>query len=154
MAVYVTMNLGTFAFILSMEKDGRPVTKIASLNLYANRAPTKAIAMLVLLFSLAGVPPFLGFFAKFGVWSAAIDAGMIWLVFASAIASAIGAYYYLRVIKVIFFDEPRDADTSTSSRGMGTVMFGINTSAIIFIGLFPGVLMGICLAAMSIYGAP
>ena len=144
MAVYVTMNLGTFAFILSMEKDGRPVTEIAALNLYANRAPGKAIAVLVLLFSLAGVPPFLGFFAKFGVWSAAIDAGMIWLVFASAIASAIGAYYYLRIVYLMYFGD--DVDEALNGGGSpvlsGVLMagaaimvfgivnlFGINASA-------------------------
>ena len=126
MAVYVTMNLGTFAFILSMEKDGRPVTKIASLNLYANRAPTKAIAMLVLLFSLAGVPPFLGFFAKFGVWSAAIDAGMIWLVFASAIASAIGAYYYLRIVYLMYFGEEVD---EALNGGGSPVLWGVLMAA-------------------------
>jgi NADH-quinone oxidoreductase subunit N len=103
MAVYVTMNIGVFAFILSMEKDGQAVTEIAAMNMYAKRAPTTALAMLVLLFSLAGVPPFLGFFAKLGVWSAAIDAGLVWLVFASAIASAIGAYYYLRIVFLMYF---------------------------------------------------
>jgi NADH-quinone oxidoreductase subunit N len=126
MAVYVTMNLGTFSFILSMEKDGRPVTKIASLNLYANRAPTKAIAMLVLLFSLAGVPPFLGFFAKFGVWSAAIDAGMIWLVFASAIASAIGAYYYLRIVYLMYFGDEVDEGLNG---GGSPVLWGVLMAA-------------------------
>ena len=103
MAVYVTMNIGVFAFILSMEKDGQAVTEIAAMNMYAKRAPTTALAMLVLLFSLAGVPPFLGFFAKLGVWSAALDAGLVWLVFASAIASAIGAYYYLRIVFLMYF---------------------------------------------------
>ena len=126
MAVYVTMNLGTFAFILSMEKDGQPVTKIAALNLYANRAPGKAIAMLVLLFSLAGVPPFLGFFAKFGVWTAAIDAGMIWLVFASAIASAIGAYYYLRIVYLMYFGD--DVDDALNGSG-SPVLWGVLMAA-------------------------
>ena len=126
MAVYVTMNLGTFAFILSMEKDGQPVTKIAALNLYANRAPGKAIAMLVLLFSLAGVPPFLGFFAKFGVWTAAIDAGMIFLVFASAIASAIGAYYYLRIVYLMYFGD--DVDDALNGSG-SPVLWGVLMAA-------------------------
>ncbi|THH38975.1 NADH-quinone oxidoreductase subunit NuoN [Aliishimia ponticola] len=107
MAVYVTMNVGTFAFILMMEKDGQPVTDIGALNLYAKREPAKAWALLFLLFSLAGVPPFLGFFAKLGVWIAAIDAGMVWLVVASAVASAIGAYYYLRIVYFMFFGEDR-----------------------------------------------
>ncbi len=107
LAIYVTMNVGTFAFILMMEKDGQPVTDIAALNLYAKHEPGKALAMLVLLFSLAGVPPMLGFFAKLGVWLAAVDAGLTWLVIGSAIASAIGAYYYLRIVFLMYFGEDR-----------------------------------------------
>ncbi len=108
MAIYVVMNIGTFAFILSMEKDGRPVTDIASLNMYASRAPTRALAMLVLLFSLAGVPPLLGFFAKFAVLAAAVEAGMIWLAVAGVIASVIGAFYYLRIVYFLYFGEERE----------------------------------------------
>ena len=107
MAIYVTMNVGTFAFILMMEKDGQPVTDIGSLNNYAKKEPTKALALLILLFSLAGVPPMLGFFAKFGVWMAGIEAGLVWLVVASAVASAIGAYYYLRIVFFMYFGEDR-----------------------------------------------
>ena len=103
MAIYVTMNLGTFAFILSLEKDGRPVTDIHSLNMFAKREPLKALAMLVLLFSLAGVPPMLGFFGKFYVLKAAVDAGMVWLAVAGAVASVIGAFYYLRIVFFMYF---------------------------------------------------
>ncbi len=110
MAIYVTMNIGTFAFILMMQRDGQPVTDIASLSMLSRENPGKALAMLVLLFSLAGVPPSLGFFAKWGVWIAALDAGLVWLVFASALASAIGAYYYLRIVYLMYFGaEPQDA---------------------------------------------
>ncbi len=115
MAVYLTMNIGTFAFILSMEKDGQPVTDIAALNMYAKREPGKALAMLVLLFSLAGVPPFLGFFAKLGVWQAALAVDMVWLVVASAVASAIGAFYYLRIVFFMYFgDEGETLDKGGS----------------------------------------
>jgi NADH-quinone oxidoreductase subunit N len=103
MAIYVTMNLGTFAFILSMEKDGKPVTDIDSLNMFSKREPLKALAMLVLLFSLAGVPPMLGFFGKFYVLRAAVDANMTWLALAGAVASVIGAFYYLRVVYFMYF---------------------------------------------------
>jgi NADH-quinone oxidoreductase subunit N len=108
MAIYVVMNIGTFAFILSMEKDGRPVTDIGSLNQYAAREPTKALAMLVLLFSLAGVPPLLGFFGKFAVLQAAVAAGMTWLAVAGVIASVIGAFYYLRLVYFMYFGEERE----------------------------------------------
>ena len=117
MVIYVTMNVGTFAFILSMEKDGRPVTDIGALNLYSRREPLKALAMLVLLFSLAGVPPFAGFFGKFYVLRAAVDGGMTWLAVAGAVASVIGAFYYLRIVFYMYFGEERD--------GLNGVMPGI-----------------------------
>ena len=103
MAIYVTMNVGTFAFIMSMEKDGKPVTNIGSLNQFAKREPLKALAMLVLLFSLAGVPPMLGFFGKFFVLKAAVDGGMAWLALSGAVASVIGAFYYLRIVFYMYF---------------------------------------------------
>ncbi len=107
MAVYVTMNIGTFAFILMMERDGQAVTDIGSLNMFARQDPLKAWALLFLLCSLAGIPPFMGFFAKFGVWIAALEADLVYLVIASAIASAIGAFYYLRIVYFMFFGEDR-----------------------------------------------
>ncbi|MBK4215414.1 NADH-quinone oxidoreductase subunit NuoN [Paracoccus caeni] len=103
MAIYAVMNVGTFAFILSMERDGRPITDMDSLNRFASREPLKAIAVLVLMFSLAGVPPFLGFFAKLGVLNAAVQADMAWLAVLGVIASVIGAFYYLRIVYYMFF---------------------------------------------------
>ncbi len=108
MAVYVAMNIGTFAFILSMEKDGRPVTDISALNQYAKREPVKGLAMLVLLFSLAGVPPMLGFFAKFAVLMAAISAGYVWLAVIGVVTSVIGAFYYLRIVYFMYFGTEGD----------------------------------------------
>jgi NADH-quinone oxidoreductase subunit N len=103
MAIYTVMNVGTFAFILSLEHEGRPVTDIARLNQFARAEPGKALAVLVLMFSLAGVPPFLGFFAKYAVLLAAIDAGMVWLAVVGVIASVVGAYYYLRIVFLMYF---------------------------------------------------
>jgi NADH-quinone oxidoreductase subunit N len=108
MAIYVTMNVGTFAFILAMEKDGQPVTDIRSLQMYSKREPLKALAVLVLMFSLAGVPPLVGFFGKFYVLRAAYDAGLAWLAVAGVIASVIGAYYYLRIVFFMYFGEDRE----------------------------------------------
>jgi NADH-quinone oxidoreductase subunit N len=108
MAIYVTMNIGTFAFILSMEKDGRPVTEISALSSFASREGGKALALLILMFSLAGVPPLVGFFGKYAVLWAAVEAGMAWLAIAGVIASVIGAYYYLRIVYLMYFGEPRD----------------------------------------------
>tara|TARA_B100001142_G_scaffold112756_1_gene114690 strand:+ start:1535 stop:2977 length:1443 start_codon:yes stop_codon:yes gene_type:complete len=108
MAIYVTMNVGTFAFILSMERDGQPVTDIYSLNQLGVKQPGRALAMLVLLFSLAGVPPLVGFFGKLYVLRAAYDAGLIWLAVLGVLASVIGAYYYLRLIYLMYFGENQD----------------------------------------------
>ena len=108
MAIYVTMNVGTFAFILSMEKDGQPVTDIYSLNQLGVKQPGRALAMLVLLFSLAGVPPLVGFFGKLYVLRAAYDAGLIWLAVLGVLASVIGAYYYLRLIYLMYFGDNQD----------------------------------------------
>jgi NADH-quinone oxidoreductase subunit N len=105
MAIYVTMNIGTFAFILLMEKDGQPVTDINALNMFAKVQPGRALAMLILLFSLAGVPPMLGFFGKLYVLQAAYDAGLVWLAVAGVVASVIGAFYYLRIVFFMYFGE-------------------------------------------------
>jgi NADH-quinone oxidoreductase subunit N len=109
MAIYVTMNIGTFAFILSMEKDGQAVTDIDSLQNYSKQEPGRAIALLILMFSLAGIPPLVGFFGKFYVLKAAVDADMAWLAIAGVIASVIGAFYYLRIIYYRYFGEEREA---------------------------------------------
>lgn len=108
MVIYVSMNIGTFAFILSMERDGHAVTTIDSLNMLSKKAPLQALAMLVLLFSLAGVPPMLGFFGKFYVLQAAVNANMTWLAVAGAVASVIGAFYYLRIVFYIYFGKEGD----------------------------------------------
>ncbi|GGE46437.1 NADH-quinone oxidoreductase subunit NuoN [Actibacterium pelagium] len=121
MTIYVAMNVGTFAFILSMEKDGKPVTDIDSLQMYSKVEPLKAAALLVLMFSLAGVPPMVGFFGKLAVLQAAVDAGMVWLAVAGVIASVIGAFYYLRIVFYMYFGEERDQALDTSGN---PVLFG------------------------------
>ncbi|EPX86628.1 NADH dehydrogenase subunit N [Rubellimicrobium thermophilum DSM 16684] len=111
MAIYVVMNLGTFAFVLSMERDGQPVTDIRMLNLYARREPLRALALLVLLFSLAGVPPMIGFFGKLYVLRAAYEGGLLWLVLLGAVATVISAFFYLRIVYYMYFgkeEEPLD----------------------------------------------
>ena len=105
MAVYVTMNVGVFAFILTMERDGRAVTGVADLAGLARERPTQALALAALFFSLAGIPPLVGFFGKWYVFLAAVEAGLTPLAVAGAIASVIGAYYYLRIVKLMYFDE-------------------------------------------------
>ncbi len=109
MTIYLVMNLGAFAFILNMERDGRPVTEISALGLYSRVEPARAVAFAALLFSLAGIPPLAGFFGKFFVLTAAVDAGLVWLAIAGVLASVIGAYYYIRIVYLMYFGDPVEA---------------------------------------------
>jgi len=149
MAVYVAMNLGTFAFILSMEKGGHPVTDIGSLNMYAKHQPGKAMALLILMFSLAGVPPMLGFFAKFAVLKAAVDAGMGWLAVAGAVASVIGAFYYLRIVFYMYFGKDGAELDSPMSAVQWAMLMG--SAAVMILGVIN--LFGVEGAAMAAAGA-
>jgi NADH-quinone oxidoreductase subunit N len=133
MAVYLTMNIGTFAFIMSMERDGRPVTDISALNQFAVNDKLKGLAMLILLFSLAGVPPMLGFFAKYGVLIAAVQAGMAWLAVAGVIASVIGAFYYLRIVYYMYFGEEGEGVELNMSPAAWAALMG--SAAIILLGV-------------------
>ncbi len=132
MAIYALMNVGVFAWILSLERDGQPVSDLAGLNQFARTEPVKAIAVLILFFSLAGVPPMLGFFAKLGVLNAAVDAGMGWLAVAGVIASVIGAFYYLRIVYYMYFGSENDPVTSR----MGPVSY------VMLVGAAAAVLLG------------
>ncbi len=106
MAIYVAMTLGTFAVVLSMRRGGEAVETIADLAGLSRTHPTTAFFLGALLFSLAGIPPLAGFFAKFYVFLAAINAGLYVLAVIGVIASVIGAYYYLAIVKTMYFDEP------------------------------------------------
>jgi NADH-quinone oxidoreductase subunit N len=133
MAIYVTMNIGTFAFILSMERDGRPVTDIQSLRMYSKRQPLRALAMLVLMFSLAGVPPMVGFFGKFYVLRAAYDGGLAWLAVAGVVASVIGAFYYLRIVFFMYFGE--EGETLDGKMNPVLWAFLMGSAAVMLVGV-------------------
>ncbi len=106
MAIYVTMTLGTFAVILCMRRADGAVEEIADLAGLARTHPGMAFFLAMLLFSLAGIPPLAGFFAKFYVFLAAIKAGLYTLAVLGVLASVVGAYYYLSIVKIMYFDEP------------------------------------------------
>jgi NADH-quinone oxidoreductase subunit N len=150
MAIYVTMNVGTFAFILMMSKDGAPVTDIGSLNMYSKTNPTRALAMLALLFSLAGVPPMLGFFGKLYVLRAAYEADLAWLAIAGVIASVIGAYYYLRIVFYMYFGEEQ-SEPLDNNVGPILPIFLIGSALIMVFGIVN--MFGIEAAAQAAAGA-
>jgi NADH-quinone oxidoreductase subunit N len=105
-AIYVAMTLGSFAVILAMKRNGVNVEEISALSGLSRTNPLLAFFFAMLLFSLAGIPPLAGFFAKWYVFVAAIKAGLFTLAVVGVLTSVIGAYYYLSIIKVMYFDEP------------------------------------------------
>ncbi len=108
LAIYLAMTLGTFACILAMRRDGRMVEDIDALSGLSRTNPSMAFLLAMLLFSLAGIPPLAGFFAKFYVFLAAIHAGLYALAVIGVLLSVVGAYYYLRIIKIMYFDAPAE----------------------------------------------
>jgi NADH-quinone oxidoreductase subunit N len=130
MTVYVVMTLGSFLVVLQMRgQDGEPVETIASLAGLSRTRPLLALAMATFMFSLAGIPPLLGFNAKLAVFSAAVGAGLYWLAVAGFVASVISTYYYLRVVKVMYIDEPAPAFDGERSIVEG----GLTAAAAVFV---------------------
>jgi NADH-quinone oxidoreductase subunit N len=109
LAIYVAMTLGSFAIILTMKRDGQPLEKISDFAGLSRTNPMLAFFFAMFLFSLAGIPPLAGFFAKFYVFIAAIKAGLFVLAVVGVLASVVGAYYYLMIVKLMYFDEPKGA---------------------------------------------
>jgi NADH-quinone oxidoreductase subunit N len=134
MAIYVTTSVGVFAFILAMRRDGRPVTQIEDLHMLSKTQPVSALAILILMFSLAGVPPLVGFWAKFAVLAAAVQAGLVWLAVAGVVASVIGAFYYLRIVYFMYFGEEREA-LDTDIAGVQQVLLAVTAAAMV-LGVF------------------
>jgi NADH-quinone oxidoreductase subunit N len=100
------------------------------------------------MFSLAGIPPTVGFYAKLSVLQAAVNAGLVWLAVAAVLLSLVGAFYYLRIVKTIYFDEPADAHAIAPSQGAHTLLL-VNGALVLLLGLLPGPLMTLCLDAVK-----
>ena len=109
MTIYLAMTLGTFAGIIAMRRGGASVEQISDLSGLARTQPTLAFFLAVMMFSLAGIPPLAGFFAKYYVFLAAINAGLYILAVIGVVTSVVGAYYYLTIVKVMYFDEPAES---------------------------------------------
>ena len=151
MAIYVAMTLGTFSIILAMRRKGTLVENISDLSGLARTQPTLAFFFAMLLFSLAGIPPLAGFFAKFYVFLAAIKAGLYVLAVLGVIASAIGAYYYLLIVKVMYFDEPA-AERFDLPPGELRVVIGLTGMFNLLFFIYPAPLLDrALLAAQSLF---
>ncbi len=135
MAIYVVMTLGAFACILSMRRDDGPTEEINELSGLAQNNLPMAFVFGALMFSLAGIPPFAGFFAKFYVFLAAINAGLYTLAVIGVLASVIAAYYYLRIVKIMFFDEPRDSFLPV--RGKAGFVMALTGALVLFAFIVP-----------------
>ena len=122
MAIYLAMNVGTFACILSMRVNGRMVEGITDLSGLSRTHPLMAAALAVFMFSMAGIPPLAGFFGKVFVFKAAVDAELYTLAVIGVLTSVVSAFYYLRIIKLMYFDEPAEALDSPIGRDMATVL--------------------------------
>ena len=136
MSIYLAMNVGTFTCILSMRQNGQAVEGIDDLAGFGKTHPRMAFAMLVFMFSMAGIPPLAGFFGKLYVFLAAIQSGLFTLAIIGVVTSVIGAYYYLRIIKIMYFDEPIERLDRQTARPVGFVM-AITAFVIIFFIVWP-----------------
>jgi len=144
-SIYVTMTLGMFACILAMRRDGVFVENISDLAGLTRTQPTMAFFLAMLLFSLAGIPPLAGFFAKFYVFLAAIKAGLYTLAVIGVLTSVVGAFYYLAIVKVMYFDEP--AKPFESMPGLVRLVLGVTGLINILFFAYPAPLLGAATAA-------
>ncbi len=134
LALYVFMNVGAFAVILAMRQRGRAVEGIADLAGLAKSNPFLAVTMTIFMFSMAGIPPLAGFFSKLYIFKAAIDQGFIWLSVIGVVSSVVSAYYYIRIIKIMWFDEATDSfDAVTPTNTI--VLWGTGAVTLLYIFL-------------------
>lgn len=136
MSIYVAMTLGVFAVILFMRRQGRAVEEIGDLAGLSRTHPVIAFIFAMLMFSLAGIPPLAGFFAKFYVFLAAIEAHLYMLSIVGVLSSVVGAFYYLRLVKIMYFDEPAGAFEPMS--GALRLVLGISGAFVILYVVFAG----------------
>ena len=132
MAIYVIMTVGTFGCVLLMRRNGRAVEDIDDLAGLARTQPMFAAALAIFMFSLAGIPPLAGFFAKIYVFYAAIDAGLVTLAVIGVLASVVGAYYYIRVVKVMYFDDAKEPLDRAVGREFGLIVGGAAAFNLLF----------------------
>jgi NADH-quinone oxidoreductase subunit N len=140
MTLYVVMTLGTFACILSMRQDSGPVERISDLAGLSQTRPFMAFCLAVMMFSLAGIPPMAGFFGKLFVFRAAIDAGLYALSIIGVLASVVGAFYYLRIVKIMYLDAPADEVNEPMPREL-SILAGVMTAFTLFFFIYPAPLV-------------
>ena len=146
---YVLMTAGSFGMIMLLSRAGFEADNIDDFKGLNQRSPLYALMMLFIVFSMAGIPPFLGFWAKLAVLEGALNAGYTWLVVFAVLMSVIGAFYYLRIIKVMYFDAPTDTAPIVATIDMRGLLV-VNAFALLVLGVFPSALMTACLNAIQV----
>jgi NADH-quinone oxidoreductase subunit N len=145
---YVLMSLGGFGMILLLSREGFEADKIDDFKGLNQRSPWLAFIMLLLMFSMAGVPPTVGFYAKFAVLSAAFNAGYPILVVLAVLLSLIGAFYYLRIVKLMYFDAP-ESNIPIAMQPDSNILISFNGLAVLLLGILPGNLMAVCAVSVQ-----
>ena len=146
---YVIMSMGAFGFIILAGRNGHEADNLDDYKGLAESSPWFALVMLLFMFSLAGVPPFLGFWAKWYVIKEVVAIGYIWLAVLAVIFSVIGAYYYLRVVKLMYFDKA-DAAPEISAATAVKLLISLNGLAVVALGFAPGELISICTRVLGL----
>jgi len=146
--VYALMGMGGFGVIILLSRAGFEADQLSDFKGLNDRSPWFAFMMMILMFSMAGVPPALGFYAKFAVLQAVIGAGLTWLAVVAVIFSIIGAFYYLRIIKLMYFDKAEDTHPIETTTDMKVVL-SANGLGILLLGVAPGSLLALCTAAIG-----
>ena len=147
--VYMVMNLGAFGMIMVLSRSGFEAENLDDFRGLNQRSPWYAFVMLLLMFSMAGVPPTVGFYAKLSVLQAAVNAGYVWLAVVAVMFALIGAFYYLRVVKLMYFDAPVDTAPIRPLADVRWVM-SLNGLAMLIFGIVPGPLMALCLYSIQV----
>ena len=150
MLVYAFMNLGAFGVIILLRSEGFKGDRISDFTGLSKTHPFAAALMLIFMFSLTGIPPTAGFWSKFYVFLAAINAGYTWLVIIAVIFSAISAYFYLRIVMNMYMKEPDQTVELTTSHALSLAL-GVTAAAVLIIGVLPSVVMKFALYALSLY---
>ena len=145
---YTLTTLASFGMVLLLARQGFEADSLEDFKGLNTRSPWFAAMMLIIMFSLAGIPPTVGFYAKLAVLQAAVGAHMSWLAVVAVLFSLIGAFYYLRVVKLMYFDEPLDTKPLTADAATHTLL-SLNGMLLLLLGLLPGALMGLCVVAMG-----
>ena len=145
---YVLTSLASFGMIMLLSREGFEADQLNDFKGLNQRSPWWALMMLLVMFSLAGVPPTVGFYAKFAVIQAAVDAGFVWLAVVAVMTSLVGAFYYLRVVKLMYFDDATDM-TPIAARADNRALLSLNGLALLAFGVLPQPLLGLCVVALA-----